>query len=327
VRVRVDVFERGADGNTLIEVKSSTSVKDEHLWDCAIQTFVAWGAGRRLKRVVLAHVDNTFVYRTASDYSGLLTLEDVTEKVMALLPNMPRVVEDLKRVAVGPMPELATGPQCRTPYACPFLEHCQAAEPERPAFPVVLLPYGKSVVKRLRAAGYADLRDVPDTELTNPKHQRIAATARNGKAFVSAELPGLLAAIAYPRYYLDFETIGYVVPRWLGTRPYQQVPFQFSCHIETALGILRHESFLDLSGDLPLAAFADRLLEVLGEEGPVLVWNQSFEAGKVKELAECFPKKRRALLHIVERMLDLLPIAQSIHSYRCATGVRGYSRT
>jgi len=101
VRVRVDVFERGADGNTLIEVKSSTSVKDEHLWDCAIQTFVVQFAGGRLKRVVLAHVDNTFVYRIASDYSGLLALEDVTEKVMALLPNVPSVVENLKRVAIG----------------------------------------------------------------------------------------------------------------------------------------------------------------------------------------------------------------------------------
>ena len=320
VRVRVDAFQRHGDCDTLIEVKSTTSVKQEHLWDCAIQTWVARGSGRNVTRILHGHVDTTFVYRTESDYRGLLKLQDVTDEVEALVPLVPGIVEALKRVASGPMPAIQTGNHCSEPYGCPFLAHCQESEPTGPEFPVHLLPRSGAVVARLTDAGYRDLRDVPDTELTNATHRRVASVTRTGVTFVSDALQNLLADIRFPRAYLDFETITFIVPRWLGTRPFQQLPFQFSCHTESSDGAVRHDAFLDVSGDSPLAGFVSSLLAAVTGAEAVVVWNKGFEGARLRELAERFPEHAGGLLAIVDRMVDLLPLYRRHYYHRDMRG-------
>ena len=314
VRVRADAFQRVGRVERLIEVKSSTSVKDEYLWDCAIQTWVARGAGRPVREVRLGHVNNAFVYTTEGDYRGLLTLADVTVQVEDLLPAVPGIVATLKHVVAGEEPKIATGEHCTTPYACPFWDHCRSAEPPAPEHPIDDLPRAKRIVSDLREAGYEDLRDVPVEHLPNALHRRIATAVQTGAVFVSSELDAELDAITYPRHYLDFETIAFAVPRWIGTRPYQQIPFQFSCHIEHPDGSLEHREHLDLTGESPLEAFALTLVDALGESGPILVWNRGFEWGRIKELAQMVPSCAEALLGLEGRLIDLLPIYRA-HYY------------
>lgn len=316
VRVRVDALERGMRSDTLIEVKSTTSVKEDHIWDCAIQTWVLRGAGRPVRKIKLAHVNNQFVYAKPGDYAGLLAIEDITKDVETLLPKIPGIVVKLKKVVAGPRPEIATGSHCDTPYGCPFFDHCRSKDPAPPEYPIDALPRGGKLVELLRTEGYLDIRDVPHDLFEKDLHKRVAAATRDGKPFVSEELARILDAIAYPRYYLDFETISFAVPRWLKTKPFEQLPFQFSCHIETAPGSMRHEHFLDLSGDSPIAAFACRLIEVCGTAGPILVWNQGFEGSRARMLARMFPKQRAELLRIVDRMVDLLPIYREHYYHR-----------
>lgn len=320
VRVRVDAFERHRDYDVLVEVKSTTSVKEEHLWDCAIQTWVARGAGRNVTRIMHGHINNQFVYRVEGDYRGLLKQVDITSGVEPLLPAIPDIVEELKRVAAAPMPAISTGSHCSEPYPCPFLDHCRSMEPAGPEFPIDLLPRAWALIDRLAAAGYRDLREVPVDELTNATHRRVAEATRSGSTFVSDELPDILDAIPYPRYYVDFETISFVVPRWFGTRPFQQLPFQFSCHVEERDGTLRHEAFLDVTGDSPLHGFVENLLRVLKSRGAVLVWSQGFEGARLRELAEMFPQHAPALLAIIERMVDLLPIYRNHYYHRDMQG-------
>ena len=320
VRVRVDGFQRHGDHDTLIEVKSTTSVKQEHVWDCAIQTWVARGAGRQINRVLHGHVDTRFVYRTQGDYRGLLKVIDITAEVEALLPYIPRIVDELKQVSKGAQPAVKTGSGCFQPYECPFLAHCRATEPPGPEFPIDLLPRAGTLGDRLVAAGYCDLSEVPETELCNPLHRRVAAVTRTGEPFISDELPGLLAKIPYPRCHLDFETISFVVPRWLGTRPFQQLPFQFSLHTESHDGSVRHDAFLDLSGQSPLLGFVESLLDAIPRQGPVIVWNQGFEGARLRELAELFPLQADGLLAIVDRMVDLLPIYRRHYYHRDMRG-------
>ncbi|MBZ0223882.1 MAG: DUF2779 domain-containing protein [Dokdonella sp.] len=320
VRVRVDAFQRGEDGDTLIEVKSTTSVKGEHIWDCAVQTWVARGAGRHVRKVMLAHVDNQFVYTTAGDYTGLLTQVDITEAVEALQPEIPVIVATLKKVAIEPMPGISTGRHCSTPYGCPFLSHCQSGEAAPAQYPVDLLPRAGALIERLQEAGYRDLRDVPDSELPNGLLKRIAAATRTEQTYVSEEFRRILVAIPYPRFFLDFETISFVIPRWLGTRPFQSLPFQFSCHSEAASGAISHTGFLDLSGESPLATFIDHLLEAVAEEGPIIVWNKGFEASRLRDLAGMFPDRSEALLRVIERMVDLLPLYREHYYHRDMRG-------
>lgn len=313
VRVRADALLRTTFGDVLVEVKSSGSVKDEYLWDCTLQSWVIRGAGIALAKAQVGHVDNSFVLKTEGDYEGLLKIVDVTEDVAKRIADVPDIIHELKKVALGVEPTIATGSHCKNPNPCPFIKYCQEKEPPQPEFPVTLLPRGGKLAEELKHDGYHDLRDVPADRLSTKTHQRIALATRIGEPIVSPELAKSLDSIAFPRYYLDFETIGSVIPRWVGTRPFQQVPFQFSCHIERSDGHIEHREFLDISARAPMKDFVDALLEVCGTTGPILVWNRSFEAGRIKEMAEMFPAEANAMEAIVERMIDLLPIYRAYY--------------
>ena len=320
VYVRVDALRRGPAGDTLIEVKSTASAKDEHIWDCAIQTWVARGAGRPVRKICVAHANPDFVYSIPGNYRGLLQVVDVTARVEALQDQIAGVVATLKQVASGPMPNIRTGAHCAEPYACPFHERCRAEEPAPAEFPIELLPRAGKLLEKLRVAGYRDIRDIPPKVLRSETHRKIAKATRTNKRYLSAAMREAIKAIGYPRCFLDFETASFVVPRWLGTRPFQPLPFQFSCHHEVAPGKIRHADFLDLSGDSPLRDFVDRLLDVLSEDGPILVWNRVFEATRLKELAAMFPSRRRALLKLTNRMVDLLRVYRKHYYHRDMRG-------
>lgn len=309
VRVRVDVLRREPRSDTLIEVKSTTGAKAEHIWDAAIQTWVLRGAGRPVKRVQIGHLNKDFVYQREGDYEGLLALTDITDQVDALQPEIPALVRQLKKVVQGPMPEITTGAHCSSPYDCPFIGHCQSMEPPQPEFPVTLLPHGGKSVEALLAEGYRDLRDVPEDRFDNPRHQRIAEATRTGKPFVDPALRKAIKALPWPRYFLDFEAISFPVPRWLRTRPFQQIAFQFSCHVQTsARAKPRHHGYLDTEDSHPEARVAKRLVECIGDTGPILVWNRAFEAQILRQMAEAQPKLRKRLLAMIDRLVDLLPL-------------------
>jgi hypothetical protein len=178
---------------------------------------------------------------------------------------------------------------------------------------VEILPYGKAIASELRGDGYKDLREVPADRLSNPKHLKVHTATLSGNAILEQEAISQIQALPYPRYYLDFETIGFAVPIWAGTRPYMQLPFQWSCHIEQTDGSMAHKEFLDLSGNDPREMFAKTLIEAVSKDGPVIVYNAGFEGARIKELATAFPHLASGLLAIPERFFDLLPLARNYY--------------
>lgn len=127
-------------------------------------------------------------------------------------------------------------------------------------------------MQALRQDGFEDLRNVPAERLKSSLHQRNRKASVTGRVFLDPAVGEVLARLAYPRYYLDFETIDYVIPRWAGTRPFQQIPFQWSCHVEQRDGALQEQGFLDLNGDVPMRRFAETLLRAMGHRDPILVY-------------------------------------------------------
>jgi hypothetical protein len=208
-------------------------------------------------------------------------------------------------------PAIAIGQHCDTPFECGFYPYCSRDEP-KPEYPVYWLPrFSGAKVRELAEAGIDDLRDVPD-DLLNDRQLRVKRHTLDNQPFFDAKAAAAdLAPYPLPAQFLDFETIQFPVPIWAGTRPYQQIPFQFSLHTVTADGALEHAEFLDLSGGAPSAHFADELIRLCGEAPlPVFVYNAAFERSRIRELADRFPAQREALLAINERIVDLLPIAR-----------------
>jgi hypothetical protein len=152
---------------------------------------------------------------------------------------------------------------------------------------------------------------VPASRLTE-KQQWIQKVTASGKPEL---LPGArrsMADLAYPRYYLDFETIMPPVPIWADTRPYETLPFQWSCHYELAPGKMDHAEFLDLSGDPPMRRLAESLVRALGGEGPILMYT-AYEKRVINGLIERFPDLQRPLAAMVERLVDLAPVARQFY--------------
>lgn len=314
--VLLPVKKGGKRAWRMIEVKSSTSVKDYHRDDVAVQAFIARSAGVVLSGVALAHIDSAWVYPGGGNYQGLLIEADLTEEAFGRSETVRGWIAKAQGVvAKRKSPSLATGKHCHEPYDCGFLSHCQSQEPQA-EHPIHWLPgtRSKALAKHISENNLSELRDVPD-DLLNPRQLRVkTATLKNQPHFDQAGAAQALAAHKLPAYFVDFETIQFAIPRWKGTRPYQLLPFQFSAHRLSRTGKLAQTAFLDLSGNDPAKAFAKGLIAACGERGPVFVYNAGFELARMRELASQLPKLATALHAIIERVVDLLPVARN-HCY------------
>ncbi|BBP00339.1 DUF2779 domain-containing protein [Sulfuriferula nivalis] len=309
--VMLPIQNEGKQAWRMVEVKSSTSVKDYHRDDVAVQAFVTQSAGVPLKSIALAHIDSSWVYPGDDNYHGLLKENDLTAEAFARTEEVQGWITQAQNiVAETDEPDIKIGNHCDTPYECGFFAYCSQNEP-KPEYPINWLPRFPSAKKReLAAQGLYDMTEIPD-DLLNDKQQRVKDYTVSNTVYFDAE--GALADLAeypLPAYFLDFETIQFAVPIWKGTRPYQQITFQFSLHTLTESGELEHSDFLDLSGNNPSEAFAYALIAACGQQGPVYVYNAGFEMARIRELAERYPSISVSLLAINERVVDLLPIAR-----------------
>jgi len=328
--VSCDIVVRRASGELwLIEVKSSTGIEGRpYVDDAAFQAWTMAECGLAPDRVLIRVLDKSFVYPGRGDYRGLFRDEDVTDAVHERLPHVPGLLDTSRHIAAGDEPEKRTGPHCNKPYSCGFIGHCQRWESERfgppPEYPVDLI--GRRNTGKLTAAerrrivdeGWIDVRQMPAGFPSDQRAKSIVRSVREGRPWVAPALRTLLNALPYPRYYFDFETIAYAVPVWSGTSPYQQVPFQWSCHVEHSDGRIEHHEFLDLSGKDPREACASSLVKVIGGVGGVVVvYFRAFEAGRLNELARDLPHHAPGLRRAVAKMRDLLPIVRD-HYYHPA---------
>jgi hypothetical protein len=305
VLVRIDALLPDGDGWRIVEVKASTSVKDQHVFDCTVQRWVFEGLGHKLTTIALAYVDNTFVYTGDEDYAGLLIESDQTDNTASMLTAIPEWITKAKRAAAGSEPAIGVGSHCYQPYECPFVGHCWPADVD---YPLQGLGGSRAKLGEFVAEGMRDVRDVPLTRLTE-KQKRIHKVTRAG---VAELLPGarqFAESLEYPRYYLDFETIAPAVPIWPKTRPYETLPIQWSCHYEAGEGAMAHSDFLDLTGTPPMRRLAESLIRALGSIGPVLMYT-SYERIVIMKLIDRFPDLADSLSAIVERLVDLAPPTQ-----------------
>ncbi len=314
VLVRADLLLPVRNGYRLVEVKSSSSVKDYHYADAAVQAWTLRGVGLKLVKVEIAHINSQFIYPGGEDYRGLFTHADATQETTEIAGEIPGWVQAAQRTLAGKEPSIEPGDQCSEPFECPFRAYCDPDSVDDSGYPPEILPYGKTVAKKLREEGYTDLRQVPKGRLEKGNHIRIWKACVTGEATLNPEAGKLLKRYPYPRYYFDFETINPAVPTWAGTRPYQQVPFQWSCHREDKDGTVEAREFLASDADDPRRACAENLLQALGNSGPIFAYNASFEKGRIKELSEAFPDLKTALDVVNKRFVDLLPIAKE-HYY------------
>jgi len=298
--VAVDVLERTNGGWRIVEVKSSTSVRGQHLPDAAIQTHVLRAAGVPVTGTDIMVLNRACTY---PDLSDLFRREDVSAPVAHLLPGVPARVRTLLAAIEGPLPAVATGPQCTSPYRCPFHARCN---PVPPPHHVSTLYRMRRHAAELEAQGWHTIEQVPPGVLTIPQAERQRRAVIAGAMVVEGDLAGSLAAFEPPLAYLDFETVMPAIPCWDGCHPYDQVPAQFSVHAERPDGTLAHHAWLaDGPGD-PRPEIARRVIEACAGARTIVVYNREFEQGCLERMAAALPEHAAALYDLVGRLADPL---------------------
>ena len=296
----------------MIEVKSSTSVKDYYRDDVAVQAYIAEQMGLSLSSVGLAYINNDYIHQEDLKYQGLFTLAELTEETKARSSEVAEWVAGAYAVAdLVDEPEIEMGNQCYDPFTCSFCAYCSKGIPQA-KHPVSWFPRLSGKRKAaLDAAGISEMSEVDD-DFLNLIQQRVRDVTVSGETYFDSKGAAEdLAPYGYPAYFLDFETAMFAVPIWNGTRPFQQLPFQFSVHTLQEDGSLIHYNFLDLSGNDPSQSCAKALVDQCGVKGPIFAYNAGFEKGVMCKLAERFPEYAQALENIIGRVVDLLPIARN----------------
>ena len=320
VLVRVDILERVQNGEgessswRLIEVKSSTRVKDVHLDDLSIQSHVVQGAGLRLDATCLMHIDTRYIYQGGEvDLQALFSIEDVSEAVTDRRGRVPERLAAMKATLLNADPPMIEpGQHCHTPYECPFWAHCTKEKPQRWIYH---LPGKKEIVSQLVRQGIMTIDDIPgDTRLSDVQRK-----VKDNVEWMSSELGRILRSVSYPIHHFDAETVMLARPRFPFTRPYQSLPVQWSNHIELESGEVVHQEFLHNEASEPRKRWAEALIESLGEEGSIVVYS-AYEEALLHQLAETFPEFRSACRAIVNRLWDLLPVIKNYYYHPAFNG-------
>jgi hypothetical protein len=305
---RPDVLFPNKDGSwDIFEVKSSGKAKDVNLHDIAFQTVCYEKSGLRIRRAHLVLVDGDYVRSGKIDAKALFKIEDVTKLIRPLCKQVEVHVDCMIRIRdQKACPEVKIGPQCSAPYECPLHYLCWNHIPEDS-------PFIYSGIRKDKAFGFINegflkAADVPVERLSSATHQIVRACHAGKKIHIDLKaIKGLLKSLEFPLYLIDFETIKAAIPLYENTRPFQQVPFQFSLHIlEDWSKKPVHHAFLAEGKEDPRPEFLKKLRSLIGSKGDILAFNMKFESGCLKDSAEAFPEYRDWIQEIEPRFVDLM---------------------
>jgi len=315
---RIDILYPAAEEEwDIVEVKSSTSVKNVHINDVAFQRYCCNQSGLNIRKCYLALINNQYVRDGEIDPEGLLNTHDVTDQVEeASVGIQDRIDGILEVVSQETCPEMIIGPHCRDPYECPLTD-CWDSLPEHNIFS---LYYSGKKAFEMYNSGIVTVGEIPDGYKLNDKQRIQQACVVSGEPYVDKEaIRDFLSSLEYPLYYLDFETIGPAVPLFDGIRPYHDIPFQFSVHVvkdEQSLPV--HHSYLTSGEDDPRPALLAELQKTLGNSGSIIAYNKGFEEGILRDLASAFPEYSDWIEQVCSRLVDLLAPFRNFDYYHPA---------
>ncbi len=304
----VDVLKNDKDCVEIYEVKSSTEISDIYIHDISYQTWVLKKCGLKVKKSFIVYVNNHYVKNGELNINKFFNIKDVTD--LLDLDKVENNIKDLKEVLNSKdEPNIDLSISCHKPYDCPFFKYCIKKLPSPNVFDLGWnVRFDKKIEMYKR--GNITYKDIINKEVVNDKAiEQINFELENDKPKINENnIKKLLNTFKYPLYFLDFESYQSSIPTIDGTRPYQQICFQYSLHYYLEEnGELFHKEYLcdDYEGN-PMYGLCRQLCEDIPMNSCVLVYNQTFEKARLREMAELFPEFREHLLNIRDNIIDLM---------------------
>ncbi len=288
----------------IIEVKSSTQVKEEHIEDVAFQQHVLQGSGLKVRKCHLIFVNNKYARDGGIDPEAFLSKADITELVAEKVPSVEDSVKGMQKVlAMAEAPEIAVGPHCSSRYNCPMMDDCWSFLPQHN---VTELYYFRQKFELLEK-GIIKISDIPSGIKLSDKQKIQKEAIKAAKPIVNKrEIKAFLESLEYPVHCLDFETLNVAIPPFDRARPYQKIPFQFSIHV-IPKPEAKPESYSFLADSTEnFAPELVKALRVIGSKGTVLAFNKSFESQVLECLKELSPQDGKWINTVIDRLKDLM---------------------
>ena len=319
----VDILHKENGGYAIYEVKSSTHASHIYAVDISYQKYVLEHCGVKITGTYLICIDPEYVRSDELDIHKFFQIVDMSTEVNDELQNVPSLLRKAEQVySLKDEPQKDIGEHCREPYECAFWGYCTKDLPTPNVFDLYRIGFKKALKHYYNGQiSYNDL--LFDSGITNAKQlrQMLHNVSAQPDDIDKDGIRDFLDTLSFPLYFLDFETMQPVIPQFPGTKPYAQIPFQYSLHyIEYEGGPLLHKEFLAESGENPLRAIAERLCEDIPKNVCVTAYNKAFECTRLKELAGYFSDLAEHLLNIESNMKDLLVPFQSGYYYNKAMG-------
>lgn len=309
--IRADIIVPDGDKWNLIEIKSSTEVKPEHLPDLGFQKYVCEKMGVTISKCFVYYLNKEYVKNGDINSEELVQFEEVTDQVN-LVENMDEnVKKSLTIIQSDKTPPSIIGMHCNKPHECPLKKECWATLPENN----VLQLTNWRVYWKLLEQGIEDIKDIPEGTKLTPKDQIIIESLEKSPCISKEHIKHFLKSLHYPLFHFDFETFDTAVPIFDNSRPYQKIPFQYSLHIEQEDGSTEHREFLYDGSDDPRPSLLKQMKSDLEGTGDIIVFNKSFEINVMKKLADDFPKHNEWLLQAIDRIVDLADPFRAFYYY------------
>ena len=305
----VDILKNDAGGVEIYEVKSSTEVKDVYLDDVSYQYFVLASCGLNVKKAAVVYINNEYVRGDELELDKLFSIEDVTdiarEKQPEIRANIGMIDDFMKSNVEEPDCEL--GMHCFSPYQCDFWDYCTRDLPHPNVFDIHGMWKSKKIEKYLE--GKVSFEDLQDEKLNEKYLEQIDFELNDREAKINRKAIGdVLDSLKYPLYFIDYETCQYAIPEFAGTKPYQQIPFQYSLHIIREEGAsVEHREFLaETDDENMIRTFAESMIRDMPDDGSVIVYNKGFESSRNREIAEMYPDLSGEMERINASIVDLM---------------------
>ncbi len=299
----------------IIEVKSSTQLKEEYIEDIAFQKYCFEKSGVRIRKCYVAYIDRQYVKMGDVKPEELFTRTEITEEAGEVIGGIEEEVSQMiEFVKEKTPPDISIGRHCNEPYPCPLKDMCWGFLPDNHIFSL----YGdKKRAEELYNEGVLSLEDITDRYGLSLKQQIQIDCARNGKPVINKkEIQKFINSIKYPLYYFDFETFSTAIPLYDGTRPYENIPFQYSIHVHNSIDEKpKHLGFLAGGLEDPRGKLLASLKKHLGTSGSIVVYYEQFEKGILKKFSEEFPEYSPWIDSILKRIVDLYKPFKNFHYY------------
>lgn len=319
----VDILHKENGGYAIYEVKSSTDVNYIYCVDTAYQKYVLQKCGVCVTGVYVVNIDSTYVRQGELEINKLFKITDISQ----LVQDEEKVVEQnlayAEKLLANPNePEFDIDMRCTDPYDCSFWDYCTKHIPTPSVFDLYRLPFKDKIASYKK--GIVSFEDLlaNGVALKGIKKMQVDYALNDMGTYIDkAKIKEFLDGLTYPLYFLDFETMQQVIPQFDNSKPYQQIPFQYSLHyIESEGGEVKHKEFLAQSGVDPRREIAESLCNNIPDDVCVLAYNKAFECTRIEELAKLFPDLCEHLLKIRTNIKDLLVPFQNGYYYNRAMG-------